>query len=232
MPRGGAGRPRRPRWRAAPRRPPASSGARPPAATALDVTRPRSRWRAGPTVVESAWGGVDVLVSNAGVYPADALPRHDPSSSWDAVLDVNLRGAFVVCQRFARGMVTRGEGGVDRHHRQRVGALRAGGRRPLRRVEGRAARADAHDGPRAGAPPHAGERRVAGHRRRPRRSGARARVPGGHDRAWCRWGRMGTPGRRGRDGAARRRPRPLDYLTGEERPRSTGASRLAATASR
>jgi NAD(P)-dependent dehydrogenase (short-subunit alcohol dehydrogenase family) len=76
----------------------------------VDVTDPEAvaRWADD---VESAWGGVDVLVSNAGVYPA--APFLDMTlEQWDAVLDVNLRAAFVVCQRFARGMVTRGEGGV------------------------------------------------------------------------------------------------------------------------
>ncbi len=77
---------------------------------ALDVRDPASvgRWADG---LEAAWGGVDVLVSNAGVYPADAF-LDLPAERWDAVLDVNLRGAFLVCQRFARGMAARGEGGA------------------------------------------------------------------------------------------------------------------------
>ncbi len=62
------------------------------------------------TEIEAAWGGVDVVVSNAGVYPSDAFLDLTPER-WDAVLDVNLRAAFLVCQRFARSMVTRGEGG-------------------------------------------------------------------------------------------------------------------------
>ncbi len=62
------------------------------------------------TELEALWGGVDTLVSNAGVYPSDAFLDLTPER-WDAVLDVNLRAAFVVCQRFARSMATRGEGG-------------------------------------------------------------------------------------------------------------------------
>lgn len=61
--------------------------------------------------IEAVWGGVDVLVSNAGVYPADAF-LDMPAERWDEVLDVNLRGAFLVCQRFARTMAARGEGGA------------------------------------------------------------------------------------------------------------------------
>jgi NAD(P)-dependent dehydrogenase (short-subunit alcohol dehydrogenase family) len=61
--------------------------------------------------LERAWGGVDVLVSNAGVYPA--APFLEMShEAWDEVLDVNLRGTFLVCQRLARGMVARGGGGA------------------------------------------------------------------------------------------------------------------------
>jgi 3-oxoacyl-[acyl-carrier protein] reductase len=60
--------------------------------------------------IEATWGGIDVLVSNAGVYPSDAFLDLTPER-WDAVLDVNLRAAFLVCQRFARSMVSGGEGG-------------------------------------------------------------------------------------------------------------------------
>jgi 3-oxoacyl-[acyl-carrier protein] reductase len=60
--------------------------------------------------VEATWGGVDVLVSNAGVYPSDAFLDLTPER-WDAVLDVNLRAAFLVCQRFARSMVAGRAGG-------------------------------------------------------------------------------------------------------------------------
>jgi NAD(P)-dependent dehydrogenase (short-subunit alcohol dehydrogenase family) len=59
----------------------------------------------------ATWGGVDVLVANAGIYPADAFLEM-PLERWDAVLDTNLRGAFLVCQRVARTMVEAGTGGV------------------------------------------------------------------------------------------------------------------------
>lgn len=83
--------------------PPGTSGQR------VDVTDARAvdDWA---TEIEATWGGVDVLVSNAGVYPSDAFLDLTPER-WDAVLDVNLRAAFLVCQRFARSMVTGGTGG-------------------------------------------------------------------------------------------------------------------------
>jgi NAD(P)-dependent dehydrogenase (short-subunit alcohol dehydrogenase family) len=76
----------------------------------VDVRDP-DRVDAWAASLERAWGGVDVLVSNAGVYPADPFLEMSPEA-WDAVLDVNLRGTFLVCQRFARGMVARGGGGA------------------------------------------------------------------------------------------------------------------------
>ncbi|TVR93573.1 MAG: SDR family oxidoreductase [Trueperaceae bacterium] len=57
------------------------------------------------------WGGIDVLVSNAGIYPSK--PFLDLSlEEWDQVIDVNLRAAFNVCQTFARGMRAAGSGGA------------------------------------------------------------------------------------------------------------------------
>ena len=79
-------------------------------AAAVDVRDPTAvdAWAGA---LERAWGGVDVLVSNAGVYPAAPFLEMSPEA-WDGVLEVNLRGTFLVCQRFARGMVARGGGGA------------------------------------------------------------------------------------------------------------------------
>lgn len=55
-------------------------------------------------------GGLDILVSNAGI-----CPFHDfltmPPELFDRVVDVNLRGCFLVSQAAARVMVTQGRGG-------------------------------------------------------------------------------------------------------------------------
>jgi NAD(P)-dependent dehydrogenase (short-subunit alcohol dehydrogenase family) len=51
-----------------------------------------------------AFGRVDALVSNAGIFKAaDFLEITE--ADWDAVLDVNLKGAFLVGQAVARAMV-------------------------------------------------------------------------------------------------------------------------------
>jgi 3-oxoacyl-[acyl-carrier protein] reductase len=54
---------------------------------------------------------VDVLINNAGI--AFMRPFLElPTESWDRMLDINLRGQFLVAQRVARTMVERGRGGA------------------------------------------------------------------------------------------------------------------------
>jgi NAD(P)-dependent dehydrogenase (short-subunit alcohol dehydrogenase family) len=58
-----------------------------------------------------ALGRIDGLVSNAGIFKA--APFLDISEAdWDAVLDVNLKGSFLVGQAVARQMVAQGSGGA------------------------------------------------------------------------------------------------------------------------
>jgi 3-oxoacyl-[acyl-carrier protein] reductase len=59
--------------------------------------------------VEERWGRIDVLVHSAGV----AVDRRITSMSeadWDRVMDVNLKGAFLVGRAVLPGMVRRREG--------------------------------------------------------------------------------------------------------------------------
>ena len=54
---------------------------------------------------------VDILVNNAGTqdrYPAVEFPL----DAWDAVLDINLRAVFQLCQLFGRPMLERGGGKI------------------------------------------------------------------------------------------------------------------------
>ena len=60
--------------------------------------------------VAKAWGGIDILVSNAGIM--DRMPFLDMTPAfWDRVHGINLRGAFLASQAVARHMVERGSGG-------------------------------------------------------------------------------------------------------------------------
>ena len=62
----------------------------------------------------AAFGRVDALVNNAGIFKAaDFLDITE--ADWDAVIDVNLKGAFLVAQAVARAMVAQGSGGAIVH---------------------------------------------------------------------------------------------------------------------
>jgi 3-oxoacyl-[acyl-carrier protein] reductase len=56
--------------------------------------------------VEKEFGQVDILVNNAGLTRDNILFRLK-DDDWDAVLDANLRGAFVAIRAVARGMMKR-----------------------------------------------------------------------------------------------------------------------------
>jgi len=56
--------------------------------------------------VEKAFGAVDILVNNAGITRDNLLMRLK-DEDWDAVLDANLKGAFVAMRAATRGMMKR-----------------------------------------------------------------------------------------------------------------------------
>ncbi len=58
----------------------------------------------------SAFGGVDIMVNNAGIYPL--LPVMSVEESlFDKVISVNLKGSFVYAQTAAAQMIEAGKGG-------------------------------------------------------------------------------------------------------------------------
>ena len=59
----------------------------------------------------AALGGLDVLVNNAGVFPRSPF-LETTEAEWDHVLDVNLKGSFLVAQAVARKMVADGTKGA------------------------------------------------------------------------------------------------------------------------
>lgn len=59
----------------------------------------------------SAFGGVDVLVNNAGVGYLMSPVVDTDADDWDVVLDVNLKGTFLATKHAARRMIAQGRGG-------------------------------------------------------------------------------------------------------------------------
>lgn len=60
----------------------------------------------------SAFGGVDVLFNNAGIQPPDSYKtaEHLDESMWDRVMDVNVKGTFLLCKYAIPEMRKRGGG--------------------------------------------------------------------------------------------------------------------------
>jgi NAD(P)-dependent dehydrogenase (short-subunit alcohol dehydrogenase family) len=75
-----------------------------------DLAEEATAVAAAQTAVE-AFGGIDVLVNNAGVShiaPAEEIATAD----WRRVLDVNLTGAFMLSREAGRSMLARGGGSI------------------------------------------------------------------------------------------------------------------------
>jgi NAD(P)-dependent dehydrogenase (short-subunit alcohol dehydrogenase family) len=61
--------------------------------------------------VRETFGRLDILVNNAGIYPRADVLRLD-ERTWDAVLDVNLKGTFFCAQQAAQIMVEQRSGRI------------------------------------------------------------------------------------------------------------------------
>jgi NAD(P)-dependent dehydrogenase (short-subunit alcohol dehydrogenase family) len=72
------------------------------AVSALDVTRVESV-QAAIAVIENALGPIDVVINNSGTSVSKPV-LDQTESDWDAVVDVNLKGAFLVATESARHM--------------------------------------------------------------------------------------------------------------------------------
>jgi 3-oxoacyl-[acyl-carrier protein] reductase len=66
---------------------------------------------AGIKAVEKDFGKIDVLVNNAGITK-DGLMMRMSEADWDAVLNVNLKGAFLCTKAAMRGMMKQRSGTI------------------------------------------------------------------------------------------------------------------------
>jgi NAD(P)-dependent dehydrogenase (short-subunit alcohol dehydrogenase family) len=78
-------------------------------AFSLDVSNASSIAACLDGVIDTC-GAISVLVNNAGVAISKPL-LHQTEADYDAVVDVNLKGAWLVAQETARRMVDAGKGG-------------------------------------------------------------------------------------------------------------------------
>jgi 3-oxoacyl-[acyl-carrier protein] reductase len=75
-----------------------------------DVSKPGDAEAMVERVVKE-FGGLDILVNNAGIT-RDGLVMRMSESDWDAVLDTNLKGAFVCTKAALRSMMRRKSGRI------------------------------------------------------------------------------------------------------------------------
>ena len=80
------------------------------AAVACDVAR-ADQVEAAVAAAERALGPIDILVNNAGVTRDNILLRLT-EADWDAVLDANLKGAFLTTRAVIKGMMKRRAGRI------------------------------------------------------------------------------------------------------------------------
>ena len=83
----------------------------------VNVTDPAAVEAAVNKIVEQ-WGGIDVLINNAGIVRDAQLMKKNGAGpmkgmleeTWDAVIDVNLKGVFLVTRAVVPHMIRRGGG--------------------------------------------------------------------------------------------------------------------------
>ncbi|MDY7547008.1 glucose 1-dehydrogenase [Glaciimonas sp. CA11.2] len=78
-------------------------------AIALDVTRRHSIQACLDATVETC-GRLDIVVNNAGVSNTKNVLKYD-DDDWDAIIDTNLKGAWILAQEAAQRMVGFNRGG-------------------------------------------------------------------------------------------------------------------------
>lgn len=76
----------------------------------VDITHESQVNKAVEAII-AKWGRMDILVNNAGIT-RDGLLLRMQESEWDAVLDVNLKGAFLFSKAVLRPMLRQRQGRI------------------------------------------------------------------------------------------------------------------------
>ncbi len=76
----------------------------------FDVTNPAQVER-GVREIEERYGSIDILINNAGIQIRSPLEEFD-EDDWDRVLNVNLKGVFIVSKYVVRGMISKRRGKI------------------------------------------------------------------------------------------------------------------------
>jgi len=76
----------------------------------VDVAR-RADLEAASAAIDKAWGGTDILINAPGLN--SGTPFFEiTEEEWDRLIAVDLKGVFLACQVFGRGMVGRKRGSI------------------------------------------------------------------------------------------------------------------------
>jgi NAD(P)-dependent dehydrogenase (short-subunit alcohol dehydrogenase family) len=86
------------------------AGARMIAAVRLDVTR-AADWRAAVEVCEREFGGLDILINNAGIAPMGGV-EDTTEEGWDQVININQKGVWLGMKAAVPAMRRRGGGAI------------------------------------------------------------------------------------------------------------------------
>ena len=79
-------------------------------AVECDVSK-RDDLEAASAGIDEAWGGTDILINAPGIN--SATPFFEiTEEEWEKLIAVDLKGVFLACQVFGRGMVERGSGSI------------------------------------------------------------------------------------------------------------------------
>lgn len=77
----------------------------------LDVTQ-EADWQAAVAQTVSQFGGLDVLVNNAGIGSNSFQIHEEPVEMWDRTIDVNLKGVFLGTRTAIPAMLDAGGGSI------------------------------------------------------------------------------------------------------------------------